>query len=138
MESERDYDPIHRILVGGILVAGTERIYSDREIETVVRVTARQPHTGYPDGVTVYAHPMNDRPRNRYDEFVEGAARVLDLLRGDDGPSLVHCAMCVLRSVGVAAAALAVHEGGPVDQWVTRLANHDRQPTSYSNTHDSS
>jgi atypical dual specificity phosphatase len=121
-------DSNERLVIGGIRRAGSRELYRTHGIDTVVRVTERCPHDGYPDGVTVHAHPMNDGTRNRYGDFVRGAARVLHLLRETDETFLVHCTMGASRSVGVAAAALAVHDGGTVDEWVERLANHDRRP----------
>jgi atypical dual specificity phosphatase len=121
-------DSIERLIIGGIRRAGSRELYRTHGIDIVVRVTDRCPHDGYPDGVTVHAHPMDDGARNRYEDFVQGSARVLHLLRETDETFLVHCTMGASRSVGVAAAALAVHDEGAVDGWVERLANHDRRP----------
>ncbi|WP_254821937.1 dual specificity protein phosphatase family protein [Haloglomus halophilum] len=124
-----------RIVIGGIRRAGLRELYQEYGIEAVVRVTDRWPREGYPDGVTIHSHPMDDGSRNRYEAFVRGAARVLHLLRETNETLLVHCTMGASRSVGVAAAALAVHAGGTVDEWVDRLATHDRRPTEQVLTH---
>jgi atypical dual specificity phosphatase len=121
--------PTERLVIGGIRRAGSRELYRTHGIDTVVRVTDRCPHSGYPDSVTVHTHPMDDGSRNRYEDFVRGAARVLHLLRATDETFLVHCTMGASRSIGVAAAALAVHDGGTVGEWAERLANHDRRPT---------
>jgi len=100
---------------------GRDRGMGQRHWHTTRHVLARMPDKR--DGVR--------RRRSRGERSDPRAAgdAVLGLLRGDDEPFLVHCTMSASRSVGVAVTALAVYAGGTVDQWVTKLANHGRQPT---------
>jgi len=96
------------LFVSDIQAAGSDDRHEANGVDVVVRLTRAAPERGYPDAVTVRAHPMADGPQNDPDAVVEAVETVVNALeRGQT--VLVHCSVGASRSPAVAAAALAVH-----------------------------
>lgn len=107
------------LYVGSLADAGDATALREAGIETVVRLTHEAPPDA-PTGPTVHAHPMLDGPRNDAEAFAAAARTVVAALeRGET--TLVHCSAGASRSVSVAAAALAVHEGLDVREAFARV-----------------
>ncbi|WP_115862399.1 dual specificity protein phosphatase family protein [Halorussus litoreus] len=83
-------------------------------ISTVCALTHDPPTGGYPDAVSVVHVPMMDGPRNDPEAFRQAVDAVV-AARDADETVLVHCSRGGSRSPAVAAAALAVRRGCPVE-----------------------
>jgi protein-tyrosine phosphatase len=115
--------------VGSLADASDTAALREASIDTVVRLTHDGPEDA--DGPAVHAHPMLDGPRNDAEAFDAAVRELLAALeRGER--TLVHCSAGASRSVSVAAAALAVREGGDVREAFARVgaAREEADPHS--------
>jgi protein-tyrosine phosphatase len=107
------------LYVGSLADAGDVATLHDAGVETVIRLTHEIPSDA-PTDPRVHARPMVDGPRNDAERFAAAArATVAALERGET--TLVHCSAGASRSVSVAAAALAVHDGTDVREAFARV-----------------
>jgi len=110
--------------------AGQPESYGRHGISEVVKLTYNTPDDGYPDSVAVHEFSMMDGPRNDPEVMAEAAEMTASIMENGDAV-LVHCSMGTSRSVGVAAAALAVYNDIKSEEGLNTLREH-----THINIHD--
>lgn len=113
------------LYIADIDQAGTHRLYTEREISTVVQLTYQPPDEGYPENVSHDQFEMMDGPRNDRRAMKAAIEKTVERLAAGDRV-VVHCSAGSSRSVGVAAGALSLHEGITFADALQRIAEIKR------------